>query len=175
MDHLKILRATGGLPPSAFTLQSPGPVPDAQVGFLTESLASELSEDALSTPSGTSSPDSSPLKSNESSHTSVNEQNGLEAAFSPLPKLLKLKPCAATREQSTSVGQGRFVIPDDAKEILEQCFWEQPYPSTSKQAELAEFTGLTPRQVKTWFNNARSRRLKNGELHVFVLLLLFPD
>lgn len=97
---------------------------------------------------------------------SVHDQIGDRDLVAP-PKLLQLEANDSTQEQSKNVGQGRFVINSDAKEILEQCFWEQPYPSSSKQSELANLTSLTPRQVKTWFNNARSRRLKNGELRLF--------
>jgi hypothetical protein len=55
------------------------------------------------------------------------------------------------------------VISDSAKDVLERVFLDEPYPSTDKQNELAEATGLTLQQVKNWFNNARSRRLKRGE------------
>jgi hypothetical protein len=190
MDHLEILQATGGLPPSAFTLPADRPPSGAATNVLNESPLGYTQfastdcdslhqpaypepvslDDFLSVPSSTwtpnvisSSPESGlPPTASLEGRSVTNSSFHTDSTFKPV-NLLNLQARAPTLEPSESHGKGRFVIPDDAKEILEQCFWEQPYPNSSKQSELAESTGLTARQVKTWFNNARSRRLKNSE------------
>lgn len=65
--------------------------------------------------------------------------------------------------QSGRSGDGRLVVSLAAKAILEESFQLELYPSGTVQNELARRTGLNIRQVKTWFNNTRSRRFRHSE------------
>jgi hypothetical protein len=65
-------------------------------------------------------------------------------------------------EEQPSVATGRFVIAGKARELLQSSFYQRPYPNREEQEQLAHKTDLTFSQVKTWFNNRRSRLLKKG-------------
>jgi len=181
-----ILQSTGGLPPSAFTLQPDNNTSTIRefddllaqtpplhldypsrkiahsqddiirdgikantVGILTQ--LSPSSKEPDSSGSSGSSLFSSPVKASTSTPSSDNLQR-----ISPFPN----------HDQSINPGRKKLVMPDSAKSILERIFSEEPYPSPEKQNGLSEATGLTLQQVKTWFNNARSRRLKRGKCEV---------
>ncbi|KAL7753764.1 hypothetical protein RI367_000695 [Sorochytrium milnesiophthora] len=51
---------------------------------------------------------------------------------------------------------------DDKLDILRQAFIKQMYPNAAEKTALAEATGLSIRQVSTWFMNARSRGKKGN-------------
>jgi hypothetical protein len=65
-------------------------------------------------------------------------------------------------QQSGRTGDERLVISPVARLMLEASFLVEPYPNGPVQNSLAMRTGLNIRQVKTWFNNRRSR-LRYGE------------
>lgn len=181
-----ILQSTGGLPPSAFTLQPDNntstigefddllaqtpalnldypsrkiahgqdDIIEDGIGAITVGILAQLSPNSKepdSSKSSSSSLFSSPVETSTSTPSSDNLQR-----ISPSPN----------HDQSINPGRKKFVMPDSAKSILEQIFSEEPYPSPERQNDLSEATGLTPQQVKTWFNNARSRRLKRGKCEV---------
>lgn len=52
------------------------------------------------------------------------------------------------------------------RNLLRECYLDDPYPNPSKKRQLASATGLTPTQVGNWFKNRRQRdraaAAKNG-------------
>jgi hypothetical protein len=53
-------------------------------------------------------------------------------------------------------------LPSQAVSILDKWFEEnvdRPYASEEEVAERCQYTGLKRKQVRTWLNNARQRRL----------------
>ncbi|KAF2102566.1 hypothetical protein NA57DRAFT_71555 [Rhizodiscina lignyota] len=61
-------------------------------------------------------------------------------------------------------------LPERAKDQLKAWFdvhSDSPYPSTKEATELADRTGTTFQQVKTWFNNTRSRLIPRRTYFVY--------
>ncbi|OJD39013.1 homeobox protein 4 [Diplodia corticola] len=57
----------------------------------------------------------------------------------------------------------------NARRVLDQQFQKNPYPTHEDISQLAKSTGCDVKIIRTWFNNARSRRSYNvpdGESHV---------
>jgi hypothetical protein len=57
---------------------------------------------------------------------------------------------------------GRLRILDETKTILEDFFRKEAYPDKNDMSSLAKKTNLKIQQVKTWFTNTRTRRLKKS-------------
>jgi hypothetical protein len=71
------------------------------------------------------------------------------------PSSLESEPCGTPRKR-------RKQIPLEAKKMLNECFEEHkanPYVTQEKMKVLASQTGLSLRQVRTFFANARARKL----------------
>lgn len=65
-------------------------------------------------------------------------------------------------ETDTAARKRRRTIPPIAKRLLEECFQKHradPYIPQHEIGELVVQTGLTPRQVRTFFANSRARKL----------------
>jgi hypothetical protein len=66
----------------------------------------------------------------------------------------------STTWETKNLDLKRFYISKDSKVLLEEAFRMQPYPENNQFESLAHRTYLTIKQVKTWFTNTRTRRLK---------------
>ncbi|KAJ5068244.1 homeobox protein transcription factor [Anaeramoeba ignava] len=65
--------------------------------------------------------------------------------------------------EKISLKKRRKNLPFQAKKILKEFFLENienPYPSKNEKENLSEKTGLSIRQINTWFINARRRKVK---------------
>jgi hypothetical protein len=56
----------------------------------------------------------------------------------------------------------RLRLAEDTKLVLEDHFEKQPYPELNDLQGLAHITRLSIKQLRTWFTNTRTRRLKKG-------------
>jgi len=92
-----------------------------------------------------------PLPTAEAQPTSSPKSNPEDSSLSLNPAQVK-----------STVEKGRLVIPGRARELLQSFLDQRPYPTKEELEELARKTNLTFVQVKTWFNNNRSRMLKKG-------------
>ncbi|KAF2429636.1 hypothetical protein EJ08DRAFT_271123 [Tothia fuscella] len=61
-----------------------------------------------------------------------------------------------------SARKKRFTISDQAKGILDATLARSFYPQKAEIAAVAHFTGMTSKQVATYFGNVRSRKFKSG-------------
>jgi hypothetical protein len=63
-------------------------------------------------------------------------------------------------EDGDAPEKGRLSITNAAKQLLEEHFLTEPYPRIDAVSRLSAATGMSAKQIKTWFANSRSR--KNG-------------
>jgi hypothetical protein len=57
----------------------------------------------------------------------------------------------------------RLVIKEEAQVLLQNLFAKTRYPGKAELENLAQRTNLSFSQIKTWFNNNRSRLLRKRE------------
>lgn len=72
----------------------------------------------------------------------------------------------------------RTRIGPDQKRILDEAFSNNPYPESSTRERLAALFCITPKQVKSWFSNVRSRRPGPSEfllVHVKLNMSISPS
>jgi hypothetical protein len=76
-------------------------------------------------------------------------------------------------EQQSSFKKGkRLRISEKVKTVLDEHFQSQPYPDNDNVSALANMTNMTIQQVKNWFTNTRTRRMKKSTVPQSVVKLL---
>tara|TARA_R110002003_G_scaffold1364_3_gene22914 strand:- start:2777 stop:3868 length:1092 start_codon:yes stop_codon:yes gene_type:complete len=61
-------------------------------------------------------------------------------------------------EDDDAPEKGRLSITNAAKQLLEEHFLTEPYPRIDAVSRLSAATGMSAKQIKTWFANSRSRK-----------------
>jgi hypothetical protein len=80
----------------------------------------------------------------------------------PIPSSDPIRPNSPELEDCETPRKRRRRIPPEAKKMLDECFEKHkadPYVTQEKMKLLASQTGLSLRQVRTYFANARARKL----------------
>ncbi|RYO28549.1 hypothetical protein AA0113_g8267 [Alternaria arborescens] len=67
------------------------------------------------------------------------------------------------RSASNTAKPPRTKLPEDVRATLDEYFGFNPYPSESEYALLSDKTGLSTRVIRTWFANARSRKIPQSK------------
>jgi hypothetical protein len=182
MDNRKILALTGGLPPSAFSL-------DYNIEDLLEwgfeeppaPLCGETTSSALGTDTFCSKPEDHAL--NETSTEDAKQDNGaLCSRFKEQSSLIPTSTSSVTGmpldEETMSKGGGhahsrpkagrglsvkkRFRPSTTVRKLLEAHFTLEANPNTRETSSIACKAKMTVKQVRTWFRNKRRRTRPEG-------------
>lgn len=146
---------------------------DAACGSLASAMREEVSWDMIDQSLDNKSMDHS--QSCEKASTSLFPMNPPPSGPSqPLPSLPHDAACGSIAHrqiEASTISQletqeqfgNRFAITGRTRELLQNSLQQQPYPAKEDLERLARQTNLTANQVRTWFNNSRSRLLKKGK------------
>jgi len=89
------------------------------------------------------------------------ETSGLHATARnrSLPDLKEMRRTKALKEKARKSLEGRRLkLRSDQRKLLDDAFNHDPYPTLATRNILAGQVGMIEKQVRSWFNNARSRR-----------------
>ena len=176
MDVLDILRRTGGLPPSAFSIRPNCRLSDTKAGMREEdSIKDEgivhyrnfdtVLDDSFSqaTPFKSTSAQEGSGSNQLEPFLNANSLNWMDNnAVTPSPQSRTTIHVSTLQELTNRPLRRRCNLSDDTKYALEKVFSQTPYPDRDMLAQVSSYTGLSITKVTTWFNNNRSRRLKRS-------------
>jgi hypothetical protein len=111
-------------------------------------------------------PDPDPMVFSYDFYPSGQNLEPVEASFEPLVSGSQLNittnPNPTYPEGIDLVQETPTRFSEDVREMLNNSFAQELYPSKATIADISRRTQLTEKQVKNWFVNKRSRTTKNG-------------